>query len=141
MRCARPAWISGFRLGIETGGGLVQNENARIGQNRPGDGNSLFLTAGKLHAALADDGLVLVRKRFGEFIHARDAARRQNPFLAGIGPRKGHIFADGAVKQKRILQYDAQLRTIAVQPHGRKIDAVHTHHVRPSAYKMPKSIR
>ena len=52
----------GFGFGIEAGGGFVENQDARIGEDGAGDGDALALAAGKFHAALADDGVVLRSK-------------------------------------------------------------------------------
>ena len=43
-------------LGVEGGGGFVEQEDAGIGQNGAGDGDALALAAGQLGAARADDG-------------------------------------------------------------------------------------
>ena len=50
-----------FGLGIERAHGLVQHQNRRIFQNGAGDGDTLALAAGKVHAFFADDRLVAVR--------------------------------------------------------------------------------
>src|SRR5229473_5290407 len=88
------------RLGlrIQARSGFVQYENSRIGENSAGDRNALALSAGQLHAAFADDGIVLLRKILGEFVDARNAARPQDVLLGGVGAREGYILPDGAVK-------------------------------------------
>ena len=37
-----------FALGVEVGGGLVEDEQGRVRQHGPGDGDALTLTAGEL---------------------------------------------------------------------------------------------
>ena len=37
----------GFRFGVEGRSCFIQNQNARVFQERPGDGNSLALAAGR----------------------------------------------------------------------------------------------
>src|SRR5208337_2135802 len=81
-----------LRFGVEAGGGFVENQDARIGKNGAGDGDALLLAAGQLHAAFADDGVVLLLERFREFIHAGDAAGGEDLFLAGAGPGVGDVF-------------------------------------------------
>ena len=49
-------------LGIHRGGGLVQQQDRRVLEQRAGDGQPLFLAAGELHAALADVGVELLRQ-------------------------------------------------------------------------------
>jgi len=53
-----------LRFGIKAGGGFVEYQDARIGQDGAGDGNALLLSAGKLHAAFADDGAVFFCRTF-----------------------------------------------------------------------------
>jgi len=50
-------------LGIERGSGLVQQEDAWIGENGAGDGDALALAAGELGAARADHRVVALGQR------------------------------------------------------------------------------
>ena len=43
-----------LRLGVDGGGGLVQNQDARVGQQRPGKGDQLPLALTETAAALVD---------------------------------------------------------------------------------------
>ena len=47
-----------FGFGIKGAGGLVQNEQRRILEQGAGNGQALFLAAGKTHAALSDGRFV-----------------------------------------------------------------------------------
>src|SRR5205823_5978443 len=58
----------GLGLRIEAAGGLVQDEDARVGKNRTSDGDALALSAGEFDAAFADDGLVLLLEFFGKLV-------------------------------------------------------------------------
>jgi hypothetical protein len=42
-------------LGVEIAGRFIENEDARVGEDRAGDGDALALTAAELDAALADE--------------------------------------------------------------------------------------
>jgi hypothetical protein len=82
-----------FRFGVETGGRFVQNQNARIGEDRPSDGHALPLAARQFYAAFADDGFVAcAREALGELIDARDAAGLHDLFFTGVRPREGDVF-------------------------------------------------
>src|SRR5205807_5836386 len=63
-----------FRFRIEAGGGYIEDQDARIGQDGASDRDALLLAAGKLHPAFADDRVVLVLERLREFVDARDVA-------------------------------------------------------------------
>ena len=112
-------------LGIQVRRGFIQDQNPRIGQDCARDGNALALAAGKLHAALADDGFVLFFEAFGEFVDTRDPASFQNLLLGGMRPGESDVLPNGSVEQKRFLQHHAELRAIGVQADGGKIHAVH----------------
>ena len=49
-------------LGVEGGGGLVEEQDRRVLQDGAGDGDALALAAGERHAALADHGGVALRQ-------------------------------------------------------------------------------
>src|SRR5580658_5342904 len=97
----------GLGFGIETGGRFVEDKNPRIGKNGASDRDSLALTAGELDAPLPDDCVVSLGKTHREFIDAGNARRLQNPFLRSIGARKGHVFSNRAVEEKRFLQHNS----------------------------------
>src|ERR1022692_3206738 len=84
----------GLGFGIEAAGSLVEDEDARIGENGAGDGDALPLTAGELDAALADDGVVLLLELFGELIDAGDAAGGLDLRFGGGGTGEADVFAD-----------------------------------------------
>ena len=50
----------GLGVGFDAAGGLVQQQDVGVGQERAGDADALFLAAGEADAALADLGVVAV---------------------------------------------------------------------------------
>ena len=54
--------------GVQPGGRLVQNQNGRVADDRPRDGDALALTAGERHAALADHRVVAVGHLLDELV-------------------------------------------------------------------------
>ena len=66
-----------FVLQVQTGGGLVQQNDGRILQEGAGDGNALTLTAGKSAAILADVGVPLARQLLGKFLAVCQLCRRR----------------------------------------------------------------
>src|ERR1035438_5008651 len=81
----------GLGFGIEAAGGLVENQDARIGENGAGDGDALALATGELDAALADDGVVLVVELFGELIDSGNSAGGQDLLLGGLGTGEADV--------------------------------------------------
>ena len=108
-----PLLNESLRFGIEAGCSLVQDQDARVRQDRASDRHALALAAGELHPALADDGVVLFGEPLSELVHAGNAAGFQDLLLGGAGAREGDVFFDGSVEQERILKHHAELRTVA----------------------------
>ena len=59
--------------GVQAGGRLVENQDRRIANDRPGNGDALALTAREGGAALADHGVVAVGHLFDEFMRDHGA--------------------------------------------------------------------
>src|ERR1039457_3029963 len=53
-----------FRLGIDTGEGVVQDQDTRAAEQGAGNGGALLLASGEGDAALAYGGVVAFGKRF-----------------------------------------------------------------------------
>ncbi len=94
----------GFGFGVEAGGGFVEDQNSRVGQDGAGDGDALALAAGKFDAAFADDGVVFVFEILGEFVDAGDAAGFEDLFFGGAGAGEGDVFFDAAIEEEGVLQ-------------------------------------
>src|SRR6185437_4160569 len=115
----------GLGFGIEARCGFVENQDARVGQDRSRNGNALFLTSRELDAALADNRVVAVLETFGKLVHARRAAGREDFVFSSPRAAERDVFADRAIEEKRFLQDDAKLRAIRVELDGGEIRAIH----------------
>ena len=101
---------------IQGGGRFVQDQNAGVLQNGPGDGDALALTAGKLAAALADLGFVAVRQLQDEVMGIGRLGRRHH-FLPGrIQAPVKDVFKNGRAEQDGVLRHHRQL--LAQGSHG-----------------------
>ena len=58
MNSRSARWIVGLALGVGLAGELVEDQDARVAQDGPGQGEPLLLAAGQLRARLADARLV-----------------------------------------------------------------------------------
>ena len=74
-KVVRPASSVGHRrlnellaFGVEVARGLVEDQDLRDGEDRARDGEPLLLAAGQLHAALADERLVLFGQLLDELV-------------------------------------------------------------------------
>ena len=64
---------------VQRTGGLVEDQNARIGHQRPGDGDALTLAARKPGAAFADDRVIAFRQLQYEIVGAGELRRFDDP--------------------------------------------------------------
>ena len=96
-----------FGLGIQRRGGLVEDQDARVLEDRPGDGHPLLLATGELQAALAHRGLVTVRQAFDEAVDVRGACGGLDLFPRRLGAAVADVVVDAVVEQHRVLRNDA----------------------------------
>ena len=72
---------------VERRRGLVEDHQRRVLQEGARDRDALLLAARKLHAALADHGVVLLRQRQDELVHLRRLGRLDH--LGHAGAERG----------------------------------------------------
>ena len=98
-----------FGLGIEGGGGLVEDEDAGILEEDAGDGDALALAAGKGDAALADVGFVAVAEPGDEVVGIGGPGGGDDFILGGAGPAVADVLGDGAGEEDVVLHDDSDL--------------------------------
>ena len=115
-----------FGGAVDGAGRIVQDQDARIGQEGARQRQALALPAGERDAALADDGVVALRRklRMNSSAWAAIAAAFD---LVRVGARfaKGDILADRAREQEDILLDDGDLRAQRGQVPVAHIHAIH----------------
>ena len=120
-------------LAVEARRRLVEDQDPRVGQDRARDRHALALAARQLHAALADDRVVLLLEPVDELVGVRDAADRPDLLEGRVRAAVADVVADGAVEQEVVLQHDAELRAVVAQPDRREVAAVDEDRARSSA--------
>jgi hypothetical protein len=112
---------------IEGARGFVENEDARVADQRAGDGDALTLTARQRCAALADNSVVTVRQFEDELMSAGERRHADHPFQrhARIGERD--VLAHRAVEEHILLQDQADLTPQPGSVNHCEIDPVHQH--------------
>ena len=109
---------------VHAGGGVVQDQDARIGQQRAGDGDALLLSAGEGDAAFAHPRVVALRQSLDEAAYLGRLRGRLDLFRRGVRTAEGDVLADGGGEQHRVLQDDADLRAQRRQGDAAQVDAV-----------------
>ena len=98
-----------FAFRIESRRRFVEDENPRILQDSPGDGDALALAAGQSAAPVADDGFIAVRQAHDEVMGVGRLGSRYDFVVAGVQPAVKDIFPDRRVEQHRLLRHQADL--------------------------------
>ena len=95
-------------VGIERAGGLVENEQSRIGDERARNGEALLLPARKIGGILLEHRLEATGKPLDEFLGAGNArGRRQSPRCVASGFAAAMLSRTDAAEQEAVLQHDA----------------------------------
>ena len=115
-------------LGVHAAGRVVQDQDARVEQQRAGDRDALLLAAARgwsrarRPACRSPAGSCTMKSCAAA---ARAAASTSS--WAGIRAAEGDVVADRAAEQGRLLQHDADLRAQALERHVAHVVAVDQH--------------
>ena len=99
----------GIRGIVQGGGAVVQNQDSGLAHQRTGNGQSLALTAGEVHASLLHRRIQLPFLILHHFPGLGGFQRRPQLVVGGIGIAPAQVLPDGALEQHRFL---------GNQPHG-----------------------
>ncbi len=90
--------------GVDRTGGLVEDEDLRVGQEGPRDGEQLLLPLGDVGGVVVHDGLVAVGQGVDEMVGSRRPGGRLHLLIGGPLPAVGDVLPDGAAEQPRVLE-------------------------------------
>ena len=111
-----------FRLGVDAAGSLVQNEDARVGEDHAGEAHKLLLPCGKAAAALAHLCAVAVGQGFDEAVRPHHGGGALHLVQCGVLAAVADVVRNAAAEQVRRLQHIAQR---GVQPELAALTVVH----------------
>ena len=97
-----------LRAGIHAGGGLVEDEDLRLGDDGAGDGEQLLLALADIAGFLVEHSVVTLRQRAHKVVHLRGLGGRQHILVRSRKAAVADIFQNGAVVQPGILQHHAE---------------------------------
>ena len=100
-----------LRLGleVEVRRGLVEHEDARAGEERPGQGEELPLAGRQRHAALVHGRVEPVGQPVDQVAEPDEPAGLEHLGLGRVGPGEADVLADRAGEQERLLRHGAHL--------------------------------
>ena len=96
-------------LGIDAGGGFVEEEDGRVLEEGAGDGEALFFAAREFDAALADIGVELLGERFDEGLATGIRESGPELFFGSVAAGEEEVFAHGAVEEEGLLSHVADI--------------------------------
>src|SRR5471032_3298829 len=114
----------GLALGVERAGRLVEDQNARLAQQRAGDRQTLLLAAGQVGRVLFEHGVVAHRQALDEFVGAGRRGGFEDFLEGGVGLGDHQVFTHGAAEQEVLLQDHADLAAQVRQLDLARVDAV-----------------
>ena len=117
-----------LRVEVDVRGRLVEDQDARVGDERAGERDELALAGRQLRAALADGRLVAVLEALDELVGADGAGGGAHLVVRRVRAPEGDVVADRAAEQEALLGDDPELaaqrrlrdraQVVAVDEHG-----------------------
>src|ERR1017187_10461576 len=114
-------------FGIQGAGGLVQNEDGGVLENRPGNGDALLLAAGEIDAFFPDVEGVAARLLHDEIVRVSVLCRRLDFLVGGSFSTKGNVKADALVEENRLLSDNGNVGPQLPRGDGTDIGAANQH--------------
>src|SRR5271166_473976 len=105
----------GFDFTVERGSRFVEYQDRRVLENDAGDGDTLALAAGKLHAALADMSVIAaaaapILEFKNKLMRVCQSCGALDLLVACGRPAVANIGADRAVQERSVLRHYRDLR-------------------------------
>ena len=119
-----------FGIGVNRGEGIVQDQDRCVADQRAGNGGALFLTAGYGNAALADAGLVALRKHHDIVMQTGSPGSRFDDCMVWRIHAESNVVFNGIGKQKAVLRHACNLLMQHTQGNAGNRHPVNADHVR-----------
>jgi hypothetical protein len=113
--------------GVYRTGGVVEDQDAGIVEQCPGQGRPLALPARQAQAPFAHHRVVAARQARDEVVGARCARRRLDVGVTGARAPVGDVVPYRLGEQEALLERDADLAAQGVQGHVPDVMAVNEH--------------
>ncbi len=103
--------------GIDVGGGLIQDKDARVGQKRAGEGDELALAHAEVATTLANGRVVALGEARNQVVCADDTGGLFYLRVGGVEATVADVLANAAGEEERVLLHDADLAAQRVLGH------------------------
>ena len=113
--------------GVDARGGVVQDQDARLGQQGTGDRHALALPAAERQAALADERVETIGQLLEQLRQPGALRRGGDVLLARVGARVGDVVAERRREQEGVVRDHGHLAAQRRGIHLAHVHAVHEH--------------
>ncbi len=110
--------------GVHRAGGLIEDEDRRVGHERTRDREQLPLTLRDVGAVVVELGVVSVGQRTHEVVHVRGVRGGHDLLVGSVFTTIREVLADCALEQPRVLQDHAEGTAQVVAGHVACVHAV-----------------
>ena len=124
-----------FDIGVDGTGGVVEDKDARVVQQRPRQGDPLALPTRKSEAPFADEGVVTVGEGFDELVGLSRFGGRLDFLGRRVAAPVGDIGTHAVREKKALFKNNADLAAQRSQRHGPDIVTVDQHGARGGIVK------
>jgi len=107
-----------FGARIHAGGGLIEDQDTRIRQGGPGNGQQLALPLADVGAPLREGGMVAVRQAADELVRVGEDGGLNHLLVRRVQPAIADVLHHRVGEEKVVLEHHAQLTPEAVLAHG-----------------------
>src|SRR5712691_3770511 len=98
-----------FRFHVNAGGGVIEDQDWGVEQDRPGDGEALALSPRQRHPALAYRGIIAVAKTHDLVVQLGDLGRPDHLLKGGMTRPIGDIVTDSGTEEVDVLLHNAHI--------------------------------
>src|SRR5262249_34867279 len=101
-----------FALAVEARRRFIEDEDARVRENRPCDRHPLTLTAREADAPVTNDRVVALLECLDELVAVSDAADRLDFIARRMRTGISNVLGHRAIEEEVVLQHDAEVRAV-----------------------------
>jgi hypothetical protein len=110
--------------GVDRAGRLVEDQDARLGEERSGDGDELLLPGADVRPLVVQDGVEAVRQASDEAVDVCRLRCRGDRLGGGLVGAVRDVLRDGAAEQPGVLQHHAHVLAQFLARHAGDVHTV-----------------
>ncbi len=116
-----------LHAGVNARGRVVEDEDARLHEDGPGNRDALALPAGKREPLLANDGVVAFGQPGDEIVGVSEASGALDLLVGRVHPPVGDVVPDSVGKEEGVFEDNADVPAQVVEAQFTHIRAIDLH--------------